>query len=131
MQDIRAQDVGRKSEESPTDIEQKSNESPTDVGRAELSRRCCNGRWRRCTAAPGNATLRRGRQSVATRYYGEVGRALLLAVVARPTAGCSSLLWQWPVALQLAAMADSALQPWPTLRCSVFVFYFLFFTRQL
>jgi len=29
-----------------------------------------------------------------------------------------------PATLQLAAMADSALQPWPTLRCSVFVFVF-------
>jgi hypothetical protein len=51
--------------------------------------------------------------------------------MARPATGCSSLLWQWPTALQLAAMADNALQPWPMLRCSVFVLFFIFFTRQL
>jgi hypothetical protein len=48
--------------------------------------------------------LRRGRQNVATRSYGEAGRALQLADVARPAAGCNSLLRQWPAALQLAAL---------------------------
>jgi hypothetical protein len=132
MQDIRVQDagrmsdgsrtdVGRKSEESLRNVGRKSNErltnigrkldeSPTNVERAEFSRRCCNGRWQRCTAAPGNATLWRGRQSVATRCYGEAGRALQLVAVARPVVGCSSLLRQWPAVLQLAAMADSVLQ---------------------
>jgi hypothetical protein len=102
--------------------------------------------------------LRRGWQSVATHYYGEAGRALQLAAMARPTKHYNSLLWRgwqrvvacccgngqqrynsqrWPIALQLAAMAssaptrgagpttlqlmamaDSVLQPWPTLRCS-------------
>ncbi|CAK9861198.1 unnamed protein product [Sphagnum jensenii] len=76
MQDIRVQDVGRMSDVSPTDVGQKSDESSTNIGRTELNRRCCDGRWRRSTAAPSNATLRRGRQSVATRCYGEGGRAL-------------------------------------------------------
>jgi hypothetical protein len=29
-----------------------------------------------------------------------------------------------PATLQLVAMADNTLQPWPTLRCSVFFFFF-------
>jgi len=76
--------------------------------------------------AGGNAAL----QLLATQRYSEADRALQLVVVARPTASCSLLLRQWPTALQLAVMADSALQPWPTLRCNVFVFLF-FFTQQL
>jgi len=133
-----------------TEVGQTSDASWTDVGRIELSRRYCDGRWRHCTAIPNNATLRQGQQSVTTRCYGEAGRALQLAAVARLAAGCSSLLRQWPTALQLvamadsvatrgagpamlqfAAMADSALQPWPTLRWSIFVFFCFFFTRQL
>jgi len=44
------------------EVEWKSDESPTDIGWAELSRHCCDGKWRHCTTAPNNATLRRGRQ---------------------------------------------------------------------
>ncbi|CAK9214659.1 unnamed protein product [Sphagnum troendelagicum] len=97
------------SDEIRTEVERKSDASPTDVGRVEFSCRCYNGRWRRCTVASSNATLRRGRQSAAIHCYGKAGRALQLAAVARPTAGCSSLLRQWLAVLKLAAMADSML----------------------
>jgi len=119
-----------------TEVERKSDESPTDVERIELSRRCCDGRWRRCTAAPGNATLQRGRQSTTTCCYGEAGKALQLATVARSAERCDLLLWRGPqwVATHCYGngqqrcnsrrWADSALQPWPTLRYSIFVFCF-------
>ncbi|CAK9859289.1 unnamed protein product [Sphagnum jensenii] len=80
-------------------VGRKSDESPMNVGQAELSCHYCDGRWRHCTVAPGNVTLRQGRQSVATRCYGEASRALQLVAVVRPVAGCSSLLWQWPATL--------------------------------
>ncbi|CAN5971611.1 unnamed protein product [Sphagnum jensenii] len=104
MTSRRRTDVGRKLDGSLTNVGWTSDGSQTDIGRAELSRRCCDGRWRHCTAPPGNATLRRSRQSVATRCYGEAGRALQLVAVARPAAGCSSLLRQWLAALQFAAL---------------------------
>jgi len=44
--------------------------------------------------------------------------ALQLAAMASSTAICGA----GPATLQLVAMADNALQPWPTLRCNVFVF---------
>ncbi len=90
--DGRRRKVGRKLDGHGTDVERTSDASWTDVGRAKFSRRCYDGRWRHCTATPGNATLRRGRQSVTTRCYGEAGKALQLAAMARPAAGCSSLL---------------------------------------
>jgi len=139
----RRTDVRWKSEESqmdvgcPTDIGWKSDESSMDVGRAELSRRYCDGRWRRCTAAPGNATLRRGRQSVAIRCHGEADRTLQLVAVARSAAGCSSLLRQWPAALQLAALGRQRCNSrrWPTMRYSLgqrcAAAFLFFFTRQL
>jgi len=43
--------------------------------------------------------------------------------MARPATGYSSLLRQWPAALQLATLGR---QRWPTVRCSVFVFCFYF-----
>ncbi|CAK9873277.1 unnamed protein product [Sphagnum jensenii] len=67
----RRTDVGRKSEESLMDVGRKSNESSIDVGRTELSRCYCNGKWRRCTTAPGNPTLLwQGQQRVAARCCG-------------------------------------------------------------
>ncbi|CAK9237549.1 unnamed protein product [Sphagnum troendelagicum] len=60
-QDGRWTEDGWKSNECRTNVERKSNESPTDIGRVELSCRYCDGRWRCCTATPGNTTLRRGR----------------------------------------------------------------------
>jgi hypothetical protein len=89
-------------------------------------------------AAPGNATLRqgwqnvvmlrRGRQNVVARCCGEVDSGLQFAAAAM--ANSATTCDAGPAALQLAAMGDNALQPWPTLRCSIFVFVF-FLTQQL
>ncbi len=75
-----------------------------------------------------NSLLWRGRQSVVARCCGEADRALQLIAVAKPAAGCSSLLRQWPAALQLATLGRQrcSLQRWPTARCGVFVFCFYF-----
>ncbi|CAK9869760.1 unnamed protein product [Sphagnum jensenii] len=66
-QDNKAQDAGQKSDESPTDRMQvglpvglSSHGNRTNIGQVELSRHYYDGKWRRHTAAPSNATLRRG-----------------------------------------------------------------------
>ncbi|CAK9872754.1 unnamed protein product [Sphagnum jensenii] len=112
--------VGGKSDESPTNVERKLDESPTDIKRAELNRHYCDDRWRHCTATPSNATLRRGQQNVATHCYGEAGRTLQLAAMARSAVGCSSLLQQWPAALELTTLGRQRYnsRQWPIARYS-------------
>jgi len=70
-------------------------------------------------------------QLLATQRCGEAGKTL------QPATGCSSLLRQWPAALQLAVLGQQCCNSrrWPTTRYSpgqhcVAAFLF-FFTRQL
>jgi hypothetical protein len=97
-------------------------------GRQKVVARCCgeagSGLQLAAAAKPAescSSLLWRSRQRVATRCCGNGQQRCNL----RRWAGSTATRGAGPGALQLAAMADSALQPWPTLRCNVFVFFFL------
>ncbi len=128
-QDGRRTDVGRTSDGSRTKVGRKFDERRTNKAQPPLLpwqvAALHYNSWQRNAAVRlaehYNSLLWRGRQSVAARCCGEAGRALQLIAVARPATGYSSLLRQWPAALQLAAMADSTLQRF----CVLFLFYFI------
>ncbi len=99
-------------DERRTEVGRKSNEHRTSRAQSPLLRWQVAvlhySSWQRNTVARPveryNSLLWWGRQNVATRCYGGAGRALQLAAMVRPAAGCSSLLRQWSAALQLAAL---------------------------
>ncbi len=94
-----------------------------------LATQCCGEAGRMLQLAPMarpvercSSLMWRDRQRVATRCYGNGQQRCN----SRHWAGSAATRGAGLATLQLAAMADRAVQPWPTLRCNVFVLFFIF-----
>jgi len=125
--------VGQTSDGNQTKVERTSDGNRTKIRRTSDEQNSAAA----VAMASGDTAL----QLLATQRCDEAGRALQLAVVARPAADCSSLLRQWPAALQLAALAlgwqRCNLRRWPTACYSpspgfcFFFFFFVFYSTTL